>query len=319
MTTSTTTSPRFGAILARHRRLLALGALSLLLHLMALAWVDLRIDAPPVLAGRQDLAVRLVQPAPPAPAAAAAPAAMLPDTAAPLAPADEVRPAPPPQTASTAATPAQGGEPVQMPSRYRVSMPPSAVLTYEVSDGSGVTGDASLDWSTDGVQYRLAMDGILGRIDSEGGTDDAGIAPLRASYRIGSGSASVAFERERRAIVFESVGRSAQDTPGSQDGASLLMQLAGIGLADPDQLQDAVDVYVGRADGAAVERYQVLGREQLETPLGGMETLHLARTGSVRTEIWLAPGQGWLPVQLRTTAQDGSLRTQTIKQIRRTP
>ena len=92
-----------------------------------------------------------------------------------------------------------------------------------------------------------------------------------------------------------------------------------IGIADPDQLQDTVDIFVGRADGAALERYQVLGMEQIETPLGAMEALHLARAGTARVEIWLAPRQGWLPVQLRATGPDGTVRTQVVKEIRRAP
>jgi hypothetical protein len=205
-----------------------------------------------------------------------------------------------------------------MPSRYRVAMPPSVTLVYEVRDAAGRAGEATLRWDTDGVQYRLALSGIVGEIESEGGTDDAGISPQRASYRIGTGSATVAFDRERRSIVFEGVGRSAQDLPGSQDGATVLMQLAGIGLADPDQVQDAVDIYVAQMDGAAVERYQVLGRERIETPAGSLETVHLARGGKPRLEIWLAPAQGWLPVQLRVSAPDG-VRTQIVKEVRSAP
>ncbi|MCC2974006.1 DUF3108 domain-containing protein [Massilia sp. IC2-476] len=114
--------------------------------------------------------------------------------------------------------------------------------------------------------------------------------------------------------MFESLGRSAQDLPGSQDGATMLMQLAGIGLADPDQLQEAVEIYVGRADAATVERYQVIGQERIATPLGELDTLHLARQGKLQLEIWLAPQQGWLPVQLRAGG-----RTQVVKEIRNAP
>ena len=220
------------------------------------------------------------------------------------------------------AEPAAGAAPVQMPSRYRVAVPPSVTLSYEVRTAAGAQGEAKLTWETDGVQYRLALDGIAGDIESEGGTDDAGLAPARASYRQGTGRAGIAFDRERRAIVLESLGRSVQDLPGSQDGATVLMQLAGIGLADPDQMQEAVDIYVGREAGAAVERYQLQGREQLRTAIGVLETVRLlrvARPDEPRLEVWLAPGQGWLPVQLRTTAPDGSVRTQVVKELRQTP
>lgn len=321
MNTGTNLRMRSASFLGRYGRLLALCGLSLLLHLAVIACLDLRIAAPPPATATPGLAVRLARAPQPAPPAALAPApAELYPVPEPE-PEPEPAPDPVPSAAVEAPAPAEGpsaapsGEIFQMPSRYRVAMPPAVTLRYEVRDGQGAPGEATLRWETDGVRYRLALDGVLGRIDSEGGTDDAGIAPQRTNYALGAGSAPVAFDRERRRIVFESFGRSAQDTPGSQDGATLLMQLAGIGLADPDQVQEAVDVYVGRADGAAVERFHVVGRERLATPLGGMEALHLVRGGAPRLEIWLAPARGWLPVQLRTTAPDGSVHTQLVKEI----
>ncbi|MCA1855420.1 DUF3108 domain-containing protein [Massilia oculi] len=326
-TGTTTLRTRIGATLRRQRRLLALGALSLLLHLVVLAWMDGRlvVNPPPspLSSAATALAVRLT---------ATAPAAIPPgQPAAPLPPIPPIEPIPPivpiapgtPAPATPAAvqapaadaTPA-GVESFQMPSRYRVVMPPSVRLVYALRDGAGrPDGEASLDWETDGVQYRLALDGVAGSIESEGGTDDAGIAPQRARYRHGAGRAAVAFARERGTIVFESFGGSARDTPGSQDGATVLMQLAGIGLADPDQLQGEVEIYVGRADAAAVERFGVVGRERLVTALGEIETLHLVRTGAAPLEIWLAPAHGWLPVQLRAPAPGGGMRTQVIREI----
>lgn len=323
MNTGTNVGTQSAHFLGRHARLLALGGLSLLLHGALFAWLDARIAAPSPAPATPGLAVRLAQPlplvgTPPAPAPQPMP---IPDPAedgAPPAPVTDAA-ATPATAADVASAATQGGEAFQMPSRYRVTMPPAVTLDYEVRGPSGPAGEARLQWDTDGVEYRMTLDGILGAIESEGGSDDAGIAPQRASYRIGAGSAQVSFERERRAIVFGSVGRSAQDRPGSQDGATVLMQLAGIGLADPDQLQDAVDIYVGRADKAAVERFQVLGRERIDTPLGPIDTLHLARAGRLPLEIWLAPERGWLPVQLRVGAPDGSVRTQAVKEIKTAP
>ena len=310
-------STRATAFLGRNARLLGMCTLSLLLHLAALVWIDKRIALPPPGSEAAPLAVRLndaaptVQPPSPPPLE---PPARPPETARPPPASPTPAPAPAPGPAPAPAAPGATAAPVEMPSRYRVSMPPSVTLVYELRDSKGAIGEATLAWHTDGVHYRLSVDGVVGRIESLGATDDAGIAPLRASYAYGAGSASVAFDRERRAIVFESVGRSAQDWPGSQDGATVLMQLAGIGLADPDQLQEAVDLYVGRADGAAVERYQVLGQERVATPLGTFETVHLQRRDKEGLEIWLAPDRGWLPVQLRAGP-----RTQVAKEIRAAP
>ena len=322
----------FAAFRGRHGRLAALCGLSLLLHLLAIALLAPRIAPPPPLDGMPGLALRLVAALPSSPLPVPAPAPTT-ATAPPLLDLEPVpAPAPVQQAAATAAPvpAAQPREPagaaadeaVQMPSRYRVAVPPSVRLSYELRTAAAADGEATLAWETDGVQYRLALDGIAGDIESEGGTDDAGLAPARASYRQGTGRAGIAFDRERRAIVLESLGRSVQDLPGSQDGATVLMQLAGIGLADPDQLQEAVEIYVGRAGGAAVERYRLLGRETVATRLGLLESVRLVRVappGELQLEVWLAPAQGWLPVQLRTTAPDGSVRTQVVKAIQRAP
>ena len=303
------------AYAGRHGRLLALCGLSLLLHVAVIAWLDKRVATPLPPVGHAPLAVRLAGAAPALPAppvdTPASPAALSPAPAVPVLPAPTPIQATPIEAASPPAQAAGGGiPPAGTPSRYRINVPPSATLRFEVRDADGGAGAATLDWQTDGVNYRLAVDGVLGEIDSEGATDDAGIAPRRARYRLGA----IAFERARGAIVLESVGRSVQDLPGSQDGATVLMQLTGMGLADPDQLQGIVDIYVGRLDGAAVERFQVLGRETIQTALGPMETLHLARAGTAPLEVWLAPSQGWLPVQLRA-----GLRTQVVTEIVRTP
>ncbi len=314
----------FAAFPGRHGRLVALCGLSLLLHLLVIALIDMRITEPPPFDGVPGLAVRLVAPGPSTPVPGPAPATepALPEPRLASTPIEQGPSTAAPAAAPAPAPPAEGAEPVQVPSRYRVTVPPSVTLSYELRTASGPVGEATLAWQTDGVQYRLALDGIAGTIESEGGTDDAGLAPGRTSYRQGLGRAGIAFDRERATIVLESLGRSVRDLPGSQDGATVLMQLSGIGLADPDQLQDMVEIYVGRASGAAVERYRVIGKEQLATPLGAMEALRLARAarpGEPLLEVWLAPAQGWLPVQLRTTAPDGSVLTQVVKDIQPAP
>ncbi|RNF28036.1 hypothetical protein NM04_25335, partial [Massilia aurea] len=79
---------RFSVFLARHRRLLPAGLASLLLHLLAIAWVDARLAPPAVTVGNPALALRLVD-APPA-----APAPQTPDLPAPEVPAPDAAPVP---------------------------------------------------------------------------------------------------------------------------------------------------------------------------------------------------------------------------------
>lgn len=201
--------------------------------------------------------------------------------------------------------------PAAMPGQFRVAPAPPARVSYRTSDGAS----ARLAWHTDGSRYRIEVDGILGRLESEGGLDDGGLAPLRASEPAGPGRATTEFDREHGVIVSHLGARRAQLAGGAQDRASLLLQLAGMGRADPDQLGGVLAFWIGAADGARLERYEVMGMETIDTGIGALEALRLAQlapAGAPRLEVWLAPHRHWLPVQLRLTMPDGAVRTQTV-------
>lgn len=305
---------RFSVFLARHARLLGIGLLSLLLHLAALAWLDLpaRRVAATADAAPLALALRIVRSKASVPAAPPPPAAR-PDTggepAAAPQPADE--PAALPTLAPLQASAHGDVAPSAMPGQFRVSPAPPARIDYRLDDG----GSARLAWRTDGSSYRLEVDGVLGLLDSEGGLDDGGLAPLRAGEPAGPGRATTEFDRERGVIVSRLGGRRAQLAGGAQDRASLLLQLAGMGRANPDQLRGVLTFWIGAAGGARQERYEAMGTETLDTGIGALEALRLAQLappGTPRLEIWLAPGHDWLPVQLRLTTPDGAVRTQVL-------
>ncbi|MDB5791502.1 MAG: hypothetical protein JWQ80_1526 [Massilia sp.] len=330
--------------LARHRRMAGLVVLSLLLHLLAFAWAEGWLSPRRQPAIGSALALRLVPTAAPAmpqqPEAAqsspvaepAARAAASPVSAAPApmaAPVDAAAPAasalpgadrPP----SPSSSPAPGPAPIQMPGRYRVRPPPSARLAYTVTrtrpgQPAEPAETAQVAWRVERGSYQLRVEGVLGQLESEGGEDDAGIAPLRASERGAAGGELVArFDREAQRIDYGAMADSAPLHIGSQDRASVLMQLAGIGLAEPDQVQDVIEIVLGGAGGVQVARFQVLGREQLATGAGtlaAVRLLQLAQAGERRVELWLAPQRNWLPVQLRVTEPDGTVANQLVTSI----
>ena len=75
------------------------------------------------------------------------------------------------------------------------------------------------------------------------------------------------------------------------------------------------------ADAAGLERFHLVGEEELETRMGRLVTWHLRRppkpgTYSSQLDIWLAPSMQWYPVQIRNTEANGALTTQTVTQIR---
>jgi hypothetical protein len=214
-----------------------------------------------------------------------------------------------------------------MPSRYRVRMPDPVRLSYTLTRQAPGTppaaaGQASIDWRSDGERYSLNVQGVLGTLSSEGGSGDAGIAPRRAGEDREGARLVTEFDDDGHRIVFGASGTSAPDAVGAQDRASVLMQLAGIGLGEPDQIQGQVQgelrIMVAGSDGAEIVRYQVMGQEEVPTALGSVPAWRLAQLappGQDRLELWLAPGHGWLPVQLRLTRPDGSATTQTLTRI----
>jgi len=343
---------RLSAFLRRHALLLSLGLLSLSLHVSAIAWIDLR-PARLADAGRSGLAVRLTQSAPvlvpasgPAPASASAPApvparapvaaaAPMPSApaaaprvdAAPAAPAD-ASPESVAQADSANPSSEHDAAPQRMPAQYRIALAKPVRIGYRLTrtQAGGAASDdgrAELAWDTDGSSYRLELDGVLGPLLSEGGLDDAGIAPGRAEERMGTGVAATVFDRQRGEIVAGLGARPAQLVAGSQDAASVLLQLAGMGSFDRGQVNGVMEFWVGGMAGARLERFEVQGEDTIETGIGPLATVRLARLPRPNAapapllEVWLAPQQSWLPVQLRVTAPDGAVHTQTLESIER--
>lgn len=333
----------------RQRRLLALCAASAAVHLALLELVAHHGGGTPsaMAAPGADLHLRLarpslpVAPTPPAPRRtepAAQPPARTPQpmparrTEALPAPAQPAAAAPPPAPASDAgapgATPDADAAPiVQMPGRYRTRLPESVRLTYtsqtQRADAQTQAGAvAHIDWRNDGQGYRLDVDGVTGKLHSEGEGGDAGIVPRRAVEQRGDKTMVTEFDLDGGRVLFRAAGAEAPSALGIQDPASLLLQLAGIGLGEPDQMMDRIDIVVADSATATIARFQVMEEEQVETGLGPIAARRLAQVvapGRPRMEVWLAPARDWLPVQVRVSQADGSVATQTVSAIDRVP
>jgi len=79
-----------------------------------------------------------------------------------------------------------------------------------------------------------------------------------------------------------------------------------------------VAFWVGGLKGARMVYFESAGQERLDTGIGPLETVRLVRladAGAPQLEVWLAPANAWLPVQLRLTEPDGAVRTQTVTAI----
>jgi hypothetical protein len=128
------------------------------------------------------------------------------------------------------------------------------------------------------------------------------------------------FDQDEKRITFSSTAANVQLLPGAQDKATVPFQLAAIGRADVNQFSGDIDIQVGEDRGAVIYRFQLVGEEELETKMGKLVTMRLARPprpGSYgsRLDIWLAPGLNWYPVQIRNTEGSGAVTTQTVTKI----
>lgn len=318
-----------------HLRLLALAILSVLLHLLAIGLIARHIvtdsgapPAPPApLAMRLQLAQQAAAPAPqeelPAapPAAPAPPAEKAAEAEASMAPAAQVDDAPAPPAAAQAPeapapTPEPGQNPVvQMPGSYRSQLPPPATLRYTMTRPGKPAVAALLRWEAVDEAYTLTSDGVTGKLWAQGSVGDAGVEP-RAAREVRANGSTIETTFINNTITIG--GRAFSNSVGSQDRASLLLQLVGMGLSEPDQMRGQVAIYLAGQREPEIITFNVAEDEELATPLGPIATRHLvqvARTGASRLEIWLAPQQHWLPVQLRMTAPGGAVSTQTITGI----
>jgi hypothetical protein len=230
--------------------------------------------------------------------------------------------------------PAPPAPPVPPAPAYRVDMPPAAEVLLDVArvdaDGTRWSGEALLSWTLAGGRYKVNVEAglrvVFARVNllvltSEGVVADTGFAPLTMTEkRRGRALTATHFNRQQGSITFSASQNSYPLAVGAQDKASVPLQLAAIARADPAQLSGGVDIFVAEDRDASVFHFDVVGQEQIDTRLGRLQTLHLTRPprpGSYnsRLDIWLAPGRGWYPVQIRNLEASGAVTTQTVNNI----
>jgi hypothetical protein len=241
------------------------------------------------------------------------------------------QPAPPQQPPQqTAPTPA----PLPQQRVYKVQLPPPADITLDVArtdaNGTQWNGEALLSWERTAPGYRVRVEAgirvVFTRVNlltlgSEGTVGDEGFVPiLMTEKRRGRAATATHFNRKDGTLTFSASQAKYALVPGTQDKASLPLQLAAIARGDAKQLSGTIDILVGEDRDASVFSFTVAGQEQIDTRLGRLATWHLVRPpkpGSYhsRLEVWLAPSYGWLPVQIRNVEASGAVTTQTASNI----
>jgi hypothetical protein len=199
--------------------------------------------------------------------------------------------------------------------------PPSTRLSYTLAGNyrGEVHGQARVQWVRLGSRYQVHLDVTIGpsfaplierRMTSDGDLGESGLAPRRYDE-----ATRLPFQSPRRAAlsftpqqVTLANGSVRDVAPGVQDTASQFVQLTWLFTTQPHRLRVGESVDFPLALPRRVDRwfYDVVGQEQLPSPLGALDTFHLKprRAGDrprseLSAEVWIAPTLQYLPVRIR--------------------
>lgn len=200
---------------------------------------------------------------------------------------------------------------------YPTRVPASTQLNFTLQRGAAA-GEATLHWQVDAGRYVLQLQATLpqGRAieqRSQGGFDEAGLAPLRlADRRRGRDVRAANFQRDQRKISFSGPRSEWPLHAGVQDRLSWLVQLVAIAAAAPDAMHEGAEVsmwVVGTRGALSVWRFEVRGRQPLAAAGGATSPWWLVREPQhaydLRIEVWLDPARGHWPLRLRQTQVPG--------------
>lgn len=278
--------------------------------------------APEPAAQRPSVRPKVAEPRPPVETAAEPPAAADANaTAVADAGRATVTPAPPERAADAAPSP-----PAEVSPPPLNPLPNRLDLHYRLRYGLA-SGEQTLLWVNDGAHYTLTsvagatgLTGLFyrGRFvqTSRGRVTPHGLQPEQFWDQRGDKESSARFDAAHNDITLI----PAQGEPrhftyhgAVQDVLSLIFQLAL--TAPPPDGQITSTVFNGKK--LRDYTYAVRGEETLDTALGPLRTLHLARVASddERFEIWLAVDRHYLPVRVLRVEGGGVEGELTIRSI----
>lgn len=251
-------------------------------------------------------------------------------------------PSPEPAISATQSTehPAQTPAPAETniaSAALAILPPPSAsylldVVRKEPQLEQPYIGVGEIRWNHNGGHYTIQVEaGIdvlfttirLYSFKSEGTIEDTGIKPRVATeQRRNKEPMTTHFNYDSNTVSFSASDAVLPMSLGVQDKATVFMQLASTGNADPAQFQPGkkIIIQVAEEKEAHLHQFVVQGQEIIDTKLGQLNAWHIVRPPrsgaySSRIDIWLAPELHWLPVQVRNTEANGAITTQTIRRI----
>lgn len=324
-------------------------AVSVLLHAMLLGGLGGRLPtweahvAAPVIEARLVESARPAPPpAPPAPAPArqpparphAAPPPALPQHVAavqpdvePAAAAEPDEPVAPAavehDVADVVAADTPPAIPASEPPPVAPALPPLNTLPARIDMRFSVhyglaRGEQTLIWLHDGEHYTLtsvaSATGLTGMFfrgrlvqTSQGRVTSTGLQPEEFWDQRGNRRSSARFDHAAARVTLTPARGAPRHLDGAGDAQDLLSVLFQLALTAPPDAPLRYVVFNGKKLRSYVLEPQ--GESELETELGPLRTLHLARvaTDGDRFEVWLAIERGYLPVRLLRGDEEGNV------------
>lgn len=220
---------------------------------------------------------------------------------------------------------------------FSLRVPESAEMQLEITNtkvnASPTTGVGRILWESYNGKYKISIEaGVnllittlnLLTITSEGNIDVYGLMPIVSNdIRKTRAATAIHFNYENKSISFSASNKVMPMENGAQDAASVLIQLAAIGYADPTQLAVGKEFSIQVAEGkdATPFLFRVVGEEEIDSALNPesnkLPTIHITRPPkpgfyNSQLDIWLAPSLGWYPVQIRNTESSGTVTNQRV-------
>ena len=205
-------------------------------------------------------------------------------------------------------------------------------LIYVAKNMNPVYGLGEIQWAINDGKYQMQIEASLDlllttlrlyKLQSDGTIGDHGIAPkMMSETRRGRSETATHFNYETNTISFSAAPNVVEMSKGAQDRATVFMQLAGLGIAAPEQFVAGKKIAIQVAENREADKFifVISGQEEIQTSLGKLQTWHVTRPPrpglyNSTLELWFAPAYHWYPVQIRNTEPNGAVTTQTASKI----
>lgn len=212
------------------------------------------------------------------------------------------------------------------------ALPPQSVkASYDVYRNGFQVAVAQEAFERNGARYRIVGEvspaGLLAllfrthvKMLSSGSVTPAGLRPEQFEYgRLDDASQNVSAQFDWNASVLRMTFAERQETapisPGAQDRLSVMYQFL---FLPPEGLRDLAFQMTNNGKKIEHYHYRLAGSEQIDTPIGRLDTLHLVKQREPddnAVEIWLARDRMQFPVRLVILENDGSKFEQIITRL----